>query len=79
MPVWLWDVLAAQWDEGYAYLNTFVAREGHARVPARFKTIENFALGQWVSTQRGQRKKLTPERKARLDAFPGWMWRLGKK
>ena len=44
LPGWVWDVLEAQWEEGFAELLAFVEREGHARPPLRFKAENNFTL-----------------------------------
>jgi hypothetical protein len=29
---WVWDILVFQWEVGYAHLQDFVGRDGHARV-----------------------------------------------
>lgn len=76
VPGWSWDVLADRWDEAFAYLQEFEAREGHARVPTSH--IENgFRLGQWVNHQRARyaRSALGADRVRRLEAFPRWSWR----
>ena len=41
-------------------------REGHSRVPQRFKTREGFTLGQWVHVQRKRKDKLN---EAKLEKF----------
>ena len=47
----IWDPLESAWEEGFAALTTFKAREGHCRVPKPH--IEGtFKLGSWVSEQR---------------------------
>jgi len=52
-----------------------VTREGHSRVPATHVEGE-YRLGSWVSVKRKQYRKgrLSPERIAKLEALPGWVW-----
>jgi superfamily II DNA or RNA helicase len=70
----IWDVLAAKWEDAYAALVRFKEREGHCRVPARH--IEgDYRLGAWVNTQRTTVDKMSPERKKRLDNL-GFVWDL---
>ena len=69
----VWDAIERLWEEGFAALKNFQAREGHCRVPALH--IEGkFKLGQWVSNQRHQsRDIMSAERRQRLDAL-GFVW-----
>jgi hypothetical protein len=75
LPGWAWDKLEARWEEGFQSLLSFVAREGHARVPGGHAEAD-LKLGVWVGTQRAMWKagKISPDRVARLDALPGWLW-----
>ena len=72
---WTWDVLEADWEEGFTHLKAFVERVGHARVPAKWREGD-YGLGTWVEVQRRAFDKGTirPERRARLEAVPGWVW-----
>ena len=60
------------WEDGFAALTKFRAREGHCHVP-RFHFEGDYWLGPWVSTQRYQRKKMAAGRRKRLDAI-GFIW-----
>lgn len=73
LPGWTWTVSDDTWDERYALLRAFVAREGHARVPqSHFENGVN--LGKWVGVQRQKRESLTQERRSRVESVPGWSW-----
>ena len=48
---WVWDPYEAQWEEGFARLQQFVAKHGHTRMPAKHTTPDGFRLGMWVVKQ----------------------------
>ena len=72
---WVWYPHATAWEEGYGQLTIYVQTEGHARVPATYRTAVGNRLGQWVGVQRRNKDSLFPERRERLEALPGWVWR----
>ncbi len=77
LPGWSWKAERNSFEEGFAKLRAFVKREGHARVPTWH--LENgFRLSMWVSARRRQHAagKLPPSRARRLQALPGWCWRV---
>jgi hypothetical protein len=78
LPGWTWDVLAARWEERFAALEAFSAREGHVRVPSDHNEGA-VKLGRWVISQRqsGRKGALDAGRRARLEALVGWTWRAG--
>jgi hypothetical protein len=67
------DRLGSNWDEMYGRLVLFQKRTGHCRVPRSHKT-DDYRLGEWVKSQRGNKEKLNPGRLQRLEALPGWSW-----
>ncbi len=75
---WEWDPLASEWEEYFAALEAYVAREGHARVPSKFQAADGRRLGRWVHKQRSAfvLEELDPERSSRLAALEGWIWDL---
>lgn len=74
LPGWSWAIHLDGWETAFLYLNEFSAREGHARIPSQYRTEDEFKLGRWVSKQRNDKGSLSPERIAKLDALPGWIW-----
>jgi predicted helicase/uncharacterized protein (DUF2384 family) len=68
------DPFEQQWEEAFHLLEKYVAANGHALVPKNYVDPETkYPLGTWVSRQRFESQKLTPERRARLDKL-GFVW-----
>jgi hypothetical protein len=75
---WIWDELDFKWNEGFAALRNFVAREGTSQVPQTHKE-GNYPLGTWVARQRrikngSAQGTLKKEQIENLEAQPlgGW-------
>jgi hypothetical protein len=72
----VWDPLAADWEEGFSYLQRFHQRGGHCRVLWNYcDSATGFQLGQWVNVQRRAQATLSSERRQRLDAL-GFVWKV---
>ena len=71
----------ASWEEWFGLLEKFVKENGHARVPARYKTKDGYPLGKWVDHQRHFYAKgngeLSKDRAQRLEELSDtWTWDL---
>jgi hypothetical protein len=68
----LWDWRDYLWEQGFAALIKFKAREGHCRV-ASLHIERKYKLGQWVTMQRRKKAKMPAQRKKRLNEI-GFVW-----
>lgn len=77
IPGWVWSPYKDKWNESFKMLQEYVQENGNCLVPYEYKNKAGYELGVWLSAQRN-RKKLSPERKALLEALPGWTWDIFK-
>ena len=68
----IWDVLAYQFEQGFAALKSFQEREGHCMVPGRHEE-KNYKLGAWIVRLRAKKDQIEPENVKRLDDI-GFLW-----
>src|SRR6516225_4262406 len=70
----VWDPPETDWEEGFRYLTIYKKREGHCRVPQRYKE-NGFRLGSWVDRQRQSKdaETLSEARRQQLDEL-GFVW-----
>lgn len=71
---WFWNRFDALWETGFCHLEAYCNENGNCLTPSTQVLQNGFKLGIWVIGQRGERDKIRPERKARLEALPGWSW-----
>jgi len=69
----VWNELAAQWEDGFAHLEQYVIKHGNARVRSTFTSDDGYKLGQWVSVRRKIGNNNSVENTARLDSL-GFVW-----
>jgi predicted GNAT family N-acyltransferase len=67
-----WDPRIEAWEENFATLQRFCAREGHCRVRKDHQE-DGLNLGQWVNSQRSRKERLSPEQIQRLNGL-GFSW-----
>lgn len=64
-----------RWEKSYALAKAYYEQNGNLDVPANYVTNDGFQLGHWLANQRqlrsglNRRKRLSPERIAKLDAL----------
>lgn len=75
LPGCVWDYQADRWAQFEDVLRSYVAREGHARVPQAHGE-NGYRLGQKVANLRllHSRGELSRERTEQLERLPGWNW-----
>ena len=71
----IWDQLQYQWEKGFDALYIYSQENEDCDVPARYETIDGYALGQWVGVQSKNAKRgtLSVERTERLNKL-GFVW-----
>jgi len=74
LPGWSWDPNSDKWEIGLNYLMIFARTEGHTKIPQSYKAADGYPIGSWATTQRATINTISPDRKARLEALPGWAW-----
>jgi hypothetical protein len=70
----VWDPLSAQWEEGFLHLVAYKKEFGDCLVLIKMQ-YHGFNLGQWVSTQRKEKDKLTHMRLFILNEL-GFVWKV---
>jgi hypothetical protein len=78
LPGWSWAVFSDRWEKSFSHLKEFAERERHCRVPRHHETDDGFVLGYWASDQRNAKDTMDLDRRRRLEALPGWVWKAEK-
>jgi Helicase associated domain len=73
-----WDPHTTKWEQGFEHLMAYVNEYRHCRVPYGYKSPDGYKLGNWASVQRSLKDKMDPDRRQRLEALPGWVWKVEK-
>ena len=76
LPGWLWDAVPELWEAGYGRLLRYVEQHGTSRVERSYVEDDGYRLGEWVKSQRDNRRAgvLSGKRQKQLDMLPGWIW-----
>jgi hypothetical protein len=75
---WSWNTHSDQWEKGLYHLKKYSEGNGHCRVPYSYKTNDGYRLGGWVNNQKANKHKMHSDRRKRLEALPGWVWKIEK-
>jgi hypothetical protein len=78
LPGWVWDARSYAWEVGFGHLGEYAAVNGNCLVHQKCEFPSGFKLGTWVAAQRALGEKMSPQRHARLNALPGWTWKVSK-
>ncbi len=75
---WTWNRNESAWDTHYQAVERFARREGHTRLQ-KHDVESELRIGMWAQNQRGKynRGVLEPDRIARLEEVPQWIWKTG--
>ena len=71
----VWDPNSFIWDKNFRALKDYQAQIGDCLVPRNYETNDGLKLGIWVSTQRSNQKKISHERKQKLNSV-GFVWNV---
>ena len=76
LPGWVWDDIAARWEDGFTHLLDYVAEHGTSRVPFSYRSPDGLRLGQWINVQRNAHAAgtLTDDRRKKLEGLTDWSW-----
>ncbi|CKI51574.1 Helicase associated domain protein [Mycolicibacterium smegmatis] len=77
LPGWAWEARESRWEEGFRRLQAYTEAHGTARLVRTYvDPADGYQLGKWAYSQRSSfsRGRLGPDRTARLEALPGWVW-----
>lgn len=73
LPGWSWDPHGEAWRAGFDVLVAYCARTGTSRVPFDHSE-DGYPLGKWLAKQRSRQERMESDRRALLEALPGWSW-----
>jgi hypothetical protein len=74
LPGWSWNTKEDYWLDCYNELKKYSIDNQTCTMPDKFITASGFALGGWVSKQRGSKEKQSVDKILLLESLPGWTW-----
>lgn len=76
LPIWSWNPRAEAWEIGFSELQDYAASKGNCLVKTSYRSPSGYGLGDWARRQHEKQKTLSSEMRARLEALPGWTWKV---
>ena len=74
----IWNELDKLWNLGYEHLEEYVKENRSLLVPAIYKSLDGYRLGNWVAMQRKKKNMLSNDRRKKLDEL-GFVWNVKSK
>jgi ribosomal protein S18 len=83
LPLWKWKTIEITkregtkdeiWDENFKILKKYV--DEHGKLPIRKIIIDRVKIGSWIHNQRGNKEKMSDERRKKLETLPLWKWKI---
>jgi hypothetical protein len=72
IPIWVWDIKEANWNNSYHILQEFVKK--NSRMPFDKEKSKGISLSSWIYLQKKNRDKLTSNQIRLLSKIPSWQW-----
>lgn len=73
LEIWTWSPFDDAWETGFEALKKHLLSGGTTTVHRDFK-VDGIVLANWIRVRRHNSERLSSERKAALEALPGWSW-----
>ena len=74
LPAWSWDPFDDLWMEMFETLKKYSLEHGNTSPPRSLKSPSGTVVGVWCVRMRGDKAKLTEDKRQLLESLEGWQW-----